>query len=228
MSLHVENQNQIVYKRKSGKYSSHEIILDSISGVGSILDLGASDGILYKELTARGFEVTCVDYVSKDQVANIPSQNYIFCNLENFEDLKIDKKFDYIILADVLEHLRNASDLLEYIKRFLKDDGEIIISVPNIAIWVYRLSLLFGFFDYTEKGTLDDTHVRFYTKKTFLSLVNQSKFEINKFVPTSVPFEVVLKNSSVAPLLESIYFIFAKFWPSMFAYQFVIRAKKNK
>jgi 2-polyprenyl-3-methyl-5-hydroxy-6-metoxy-1,4-benzoquinol methylase len=222
------NNEDIVYKRKTGRFSSHETILRSIEGnSGKILDLGASDGLLYQELINRGFEVTCVDYEDPTKIS-VPEKDYVFCNLEQFENLTLSEKYDYIILADVIEHLRNAPDLLTYIKRFLKEDGKIIISVPNIAVWVYRISLFLGSFDYTEKGTLDQTHVRFYTKKSILNLMKSSHYQVEQFTPTSLPFEVVLKGldgNIIVQSMEAAYYVFASFWHKLFAYQFVIKAK---
>ena len=233
-TLTKDQKDEIVYKRKTGKYSSHETILRLIGtpshADSSILDLGASDGLLYQELKGRGFDVTCVDYESPENIS-VPAEDYVFCNLEQYQDLKIEKKYDYIILADVIEHLRNAGGLLQYISKFLKEDGQVIISVPNIAIWVYRLSLMLGKFDYTEKGTLDETHVRFYTKKSILNLMAKTQYQVQNFIPTSLPFEVVLKSlrgSFILNAIEAIYFIFASLWQRMFAYQFVIKAKVSK
>lgn len=224
------HQNDFVYQRKNGTFSSHETILRLIGGGESILDLGASNGILYNELKNRGFKVTCVDFEEPSKVS-LPKEDYIYCNLENYESLKLDQKYDYIILADVIEHLRNAPGLLQYIKKFLKEDGKVIISVPNIAIWVYRLSLFLGLFDYTEKGTLDETHVRFYTKKTILKLIQDSNYSVEEFRPTSLPFEVVFKGMSgnvIIKMIEYGYYGFAFLWQKLFAYQFVIQVKALK
>lgn len=224
MSLQVES----VYTRKYSPNSSHEIILKQISKCEGILDLGSSNDILFAELKKRADEVICVDMTPASEVS-IPSDNYIQCNLEKFEELKLEDKYDYIILADVIEHLRNAPEFLEYIKRFLKDDGQIIISVPNIAVFVYRLSLLFGRFDYTEKGTLDKTHVYFYTKKTILELVEGLNFKVNAFIPTTLPFEVAFSKILPRFIISSIdlvYNVFANLWQKMFAYQFVLIVQK--
>ena len=89
---------------------------------------------------------------------------------------------------------------------------------------------MLGRFDYTEKGTLDETHVRFYTKKTILDLFRKSNYQVVQFEPTSLPFEVVLKgmgDSFIVRTLEAIYFIFASLWQRMFAYQFVAKIKKS-
>gem|GEM_PF-5676661 len=44
-----------------------------------------------------------------------------------------EKIFDVIVFADVLEHLKKPEEVLIKMKRFLKDDGFMVISLPNIA-----------------------------------------------------------------------------------------------
>jgi glycosyltransferase involved in cell wall biosynthesis len=215
------------YTRKRSPYSSHEQILSLIKKPGLALDLGSSTGLLTESLRSKGVESICVDMVPQEQVS-VSCKQYIQANLENYEVLQFKREFDYIILADVVEHVRNAQDLLAYIQRFLKDDGRIIVSVPNIAIWIYRLSLLIGRFNYGPKGTLDETHVRFYTKFTIIQLLERSGYLLTDFKATGLPFEVVFESvgkSRFLRFLDSFYFKLAHFWPKMFAYQFVLEAK---
>lgn len=218
-----------VYTRKRSPYSSHEVILKQIAKGKRVLDLGSSNGLLFKELSDQGNEIICVDMVDPSQVT-IPKENYIQCNLEEYEKLNFSREFDYIILADVVEHLRNAKGLMQYIKKFLKEDGKIIVSVPNIAIFIYRLSLMLGRFNYSEKGTLDETHVRFYTKFSITQLLERSGYTVHANYSTSLPFEVLFESSGkskLIKLIDNIYYFFAKHWQKMFAYQFVLVASIN-
>ena len=110
------------YTRKRSPYSSHEQILTCIDRPGRALDLGANS-LLSEALVQKGVEV--VQSATQD-----------------FKNLKYSRDFDYLILADVVEHVQSASEMLKYVQRYLKADGKIIVSVPNIAIWFYRLSSL--------------------------------------------------------------------------------------
>ena len=120
---------------------------------------------------------------------------------------------------------------MTYIQRFLKEDGKIIVSVPNIAIWIYRLSFLIGRFNYGPKGTLDETHVRFYTRPTFIQLLERAGYKIKDMDYTGLPFEVVFESvgkSRLLKLVDAFYFALVKFWPKMFSYQFVAVAEITK
>jgi SAM-dependent methyltransferase len=78
------------------------------------------------------------------------------------------ERFDTIVFADVLEHLPDPIGTLRGYLRFLAPNGQILISVPNVAVWNTRLGLLFGRFEYTATGTLDRTHLRFFTRASLL------------------------------------------------------------
>ncbi len=92
-----------------------------------------------------------------------------FCNeviVGDVESLKLSTKyhyyFDYILFADVLEHIKEPLLVLKKFKKYLKDDGCIIVSLPNISYWRMRIKFLFGNFEYNETGLLDNTHIRFF------------------------------------------------------------------
>ena len=92
-------------------------------------------------------------------------------------DLPLGREFDYVVIADVIEHLRHRQQLLRGARRFLVEGGRLIISTPNIALWFYRLSLLVGRFEYGPRGILDETHVHFFTRATFRrEVVKRSRF----------------------------------------------------
>ena len=103
-----------------------------------------------------------------------------------------------------------------------------IISTGNIAIWFYRLSLLLGRFEYDSRGILDDTHVRLFTRATFTRLLRQAGFEIVRAGVTTLPFEIIFQSHAENPLvrfLDRAYHRLARFWPELFAYQFVLEAR---
>ena len=75
--------------------------------------------------------------------------------------------FDIVVFSDILEHLNDPSDVLARHLRLLAPGGRVLISLPNVAIWNVRLALLAGRFEYQDTGTLDRTHMRFFTRATF-------------------------------------------------------------
>lgn len=80
------------------------------------------------------------------------------------------QSFDYVLFADVLEHLRNPLGTLETVVRY----GDCILtSVPNIGHSSIILSLLDGEFEYQNMGLLDDTHIHFFTRKSLVDMTSQ-------------------------------------------------------
>jgi SAM-dependent methyltransferase len=82
-----------------------------------------------------------------------------------------ERRFDWIIAADVLEHFADGGALLRDYLRFLAPGGRLIVSLPNVALWSNRLHLLSGRFDYEPTGVRDRTHLRFYTIRTARQLL---------------------------------------------------------
>ena len=76
-------------------------------------------------------------------------------------------RFDAIVLNDVLEHLANPADVLDRCRNALSGDGVLIASIPNLRYWTVTKNLVFrGEFEYTSHGVMDETHVRFFTRKS--------------------------------------------------------------
>lgn len=96
-----------------------------------------------------------------------------------------EEKYDYIVFSDILEHLPRPDLVLRDAMKYLKDDGKIIISLPNIARFEIRFNLLFGKFDYAP-GILSEDHLRFFTKKSARKLIRDCGYEITKIIPTGL------------------------------------------
>lgn len=95
-------------------------------------------------------------------------------------DIPYDKgQFDYIICADVLEHLRNPEETIKRFLPCLKDDGHFIISIPNVRYYAVCMMLMqHGRFDYAESGILDRTHLRFFTRSTAIEMLENCGLEV--------------------------------------------------
>lgn len=93
-----------------------------------------------------------------------------------------DDHFDAITFADVLEHLRDPGRLLRRVRPFLKEDGAVIASIPNIAHGNVRLALVAGEFRYRHVGLLDETHLRFFTRDGVQELFEQAGLFVNRWL----------------------------------------------
>ena len=87
--------------------------------------------------------------------------------------------FDCIILFDILEHLLDPSALLSALKNKLSTKGVIVASIPNIRYYRTFFDLVIhGNWDYKDHGILDRTHLRFFTYKSIVKMLNLLDFEI--------------------------------------------------
>jgi 2-polyprenyl-3-methyl-5-hydroxy-6-metoxy-1,4-benzoquinol methylase len=137
---------------------------------------------------------------------------------------------DAIVLADVLEHLRNPAAALQLVRRALRDDGHVFISVPNIANITVRLGLLFGVFEYRDRGILDSTHLRFYTKRTIRREIEKAGFRILEMGGSSVPIRLIVGSWMPELLLrmgERVLTALTRAWRGLFAYQIILVAEKK-
>ena len=157
------------------KNNSLTKVFEFIDPESSVLDVGCSTGDLGKALQEqKNCTVTGVDY-DKNAVSRAKKvlSEAVCADIEKepLDKLFSGKKFDFIIFADVLEHLNDALAVINSASKLLAADGSIIISVPNVAHSSVRLALFEGRFNYTEEGLLDKTHLRFFTKESLDQLL---------------------------------------------------------
>jgi 2-polyprenyl-3-methyl-5-hydroxy-6-metoxy-1,4-benzoquinol methylase len=217
------------YTLKDDPYSSHSVILDWLGeGRGRrLLDVGAADGLLARLLTARGWKVTGLE---ADPAAAAAGASH--CERMIVADLDggvptLEGEFDAIVCADVLEHLRNPAATLASLRHALATTGEVVISIPNVAhLWV-RLSLLLGRFEYAERGILDRTHLRFFTRRSLAALVREAGLRITRATSTPVPLYQVVPEPWHGRALAAAHALSARsarLLPRLLAYQFVVGA----
>lgn len=167
---------------KNTKYDDfNERISELVENRSKVLDIGCATGKLVEYLKqnkqCRVFGVE----VSSDMALEAGKRcGGITCvDIESCENLPFEKEsFDIIILADVLEHLKRPDIVLRKIIPYLKSNGYLLFSIPNIAFVSVRFNLLFGKFRYTEYGVLDKTHLRFFTLKTARGLIEECGLKI--------------------------------------------------
>ena len=217
------------YEFKPFKYSSHYWILNALRREKEpvkILDVGTASGYLGKIWRRTGHYVAGIEYdATTAEKAREYYDAFQVADIESFA-FPCRREFDYIVFADVLEHLRDPAAVLRRCIPALKETGKIIISVPNIANWIIRLGLLFGKFDYMDRGILDRTHLRFFTMRSLKQLISDVSCEVLATIPTPLPVQLVLpltESKVFAPLHEAHYAL-TRCWKTFFAYQFVIVA----
>ena len=221
------------YAFKPGRFSSHGRILGLADGwprSARILEIGTASGYLGRELRRLGFMnvagVEC-DPAAADE-ARAHYQSFAVADLEQLALPDEFQGFDVLICADVLEHLRDPPAQLRQLTRLLKPTARLVVSLPNVANLTVRLSLLAGRFTYRDRGLLDRTHLRFFTRRTARALIEDAGYVIERCEPTPIPIAFLLAGLAPATLArwaETAYVALALAWSALFAYQFVFVAR---
>ena len=148
-------------------------------------------------------------------------------NLSDGLEKDLGGPFDVIVAGDILEHLPNPEMVLKTLRRLVKDEGVLLVSLPNVANVTVRWSLLSGRFDYAERGILDKTHLRFFTSRTGRRLVEENGFRVTAVTPTAMPVELAVPALGRRPWAAAARASasgLARAVPGLFAYQFVFEA----
>lgn len=218
------------YVEKLDPWSSHSIIYGWLSTCPAgtrVLDVGTASGMVGRRFAEIGWVLKGVEF--QPEYAAAARQYYSDFyqgSITDAPDAFLEGQ-EVVICADILEHTPDPQAVLTRLVQLQRPDGQFILSVPNVAnLWV-RLNLLFGKFDYTENGILDRTHLRFFTKKTFLQLVDRSGLKIEELRFTPVPLPLVnafFEKNAFGRLLHTGLARLTNLFPTLLAYQFVARA----
>ena len=117
-----------------------------------------------------------------EEVALVGAKNFdITCgDIEKMELPYKKGQFDYIIFGDVLEHLREPWDVLKKVHPYLKKDGCVLTSIPNIMNASVLYNLICGDFTYEDSGILDRTHLRFFTYKEIIKMFMLNGYRVEE------------------------------------------------
>lgn len=161
--------------------SSLALMVEMAGSAKRVLDVGCATGYLARALARRGCVVTGIDVNAEAaDAAREVCDEVLVADLDVVPLSRVlgERRFDAIVMGDVLEHLRNPLPVLEAAGAHLLPGGHVVASIPNVAHGAVRLALLGGRFDYQELGLLDETHLRFFTRKTLEELFLFAGFAI--------------------------------------------------
>ena len=147
---------------------------------------------------------------------------FVKANLDQGIPAEVGSDFDIVLAADVLEHVRQPQQLLGEMKSLLRGGGIAVVCVPNVAHWYPRFRSLLGAFDYDQRGILDRTHLRFFTRRSIRRLVEREGFRVRRLEPVGLPLEALDIKGTAGRWLRAIDHLFLTIWPTMFAYQFIL------
>lgn len=139
-------------------------------------------------------------------------------DLQHVDVSELDGPYDLLLFGDTLEHVPDPVIVLRTLANKLRPRGTLVVSIPNVANWAVRLGLLAGRFRYTDRGILDRTHLRFYTRRTVVEMIEQAGFIVDEVVGT-IPVPLL----HAEPLCRFAHRL-GNLRPSLFAYTFVVTA----
>jgi len=219
-----------IYTPNLNSQSSPAKVIKLVEERSNVLEIGCSSGSQTKILT-KTLECTVTGIEINPEAASDAAR---FCdriitgNIENIDLTEAlgDSRYDFIILSDVLEHLHSPNNTLTKLSTYLNESGSIIASIPNIAHIGLIFELANGKFDYRQFGLLDDTHIRFFTKKSIYHLFESAGYNISLLDRTTCSFEnsefktIVTdsKDKEIVKYIES-------HNPEFDTYQFIVKAE---
>lgn len=196
-----------------------------------VLDLGTGPGVLGRYLsTILGCTVDGVELsLEQVQIAAPFYRNLLQADLEQVDLAALfPEPYDYIIAADILEHLRNPEAIVSQLPMLLGAEGRAVLSVPNIAHAGVVAELLAGEFRYRPEGLLDVTHVRFFTRKSLLTLLTTHGLAVLSIDTVRYDLrESEFKHYYLDGLPPTIYRLLEAY-PDSLTYQFIVEVTPGK
>jgi len=195
-----------------------------------VLELGPASGYFTQHLQEN---LHCiVDAVEIDPVmaetARLWCRTMIVGNLETLDlpALLPSHAYDVVLMADVLEHLHDPMPLLQHLHALLKPQGCCLISVPNVAYGGLIASLLGGEFEYRAEGLLDQTHLRFYTRRSLGQLLERAGWFPGVWQPVALSFWESEFRTRLETLPSAMTDLLAS-RPELSCYQWLVEARSE-
>jgi glycosyltransferase involved in cell wall biosynthesis len=214
------------YDLKLGYASSHQFALDAIPPGASVLDIGSGPGGIAGTLARRGCRVAVVDQFAP--TAPLASNITVFTQDLDDEPAFDVRPYQYLLLLDVIEHLKNPEQFLDRLRsRFDYSTKTLILTTPNIAFLAERIMLLFGQFNYGKAGILDRTHTRLFTFRSLRRLLEDAGFRITVMRGVPAPFPKVFGDGVLGRLGLSVNRLLIAVSRTLFSYQIYVVAEST-
>ena len=179
------------YAEKPAEYYQgvNEDILDLLppDPTARVLDVGCAAGQLGRVLKERGYAGEVVGL--ETTVAAEEARRYLDAvhqvDVETWEfPASYRGHFDALIFGDVLEHLRDPWEVLRRLAPLVRPGGVAVASLPNVRYLAVVAPLFFrGRWTYADSGVLDETHLRFFTRRSMREMFTRAGWEVEVLRP---------------------------------------------
>lgn len=217
------------YVLKLGQPSSHQWAVDYCKGKKAVLDIGCGPGWLGAEIRRNGSFVMGVDKFHQavpglDWFRQEDLDNPIF----DFDGLP--KQPDVVLCLDIIEHLKSPESFLLALRErlsLLPQAPPVVLTTPNIAFALTRLSLFIGQFNYGKRGILDLTHTRLFTFLSMQRMLVYLGYQIEHVQGIPPPLQSVFGSGRIGRFMSTVGDWLARAWRKLFAYQILIVARPH-
>ncbi len=161
---------------------AHARMVEMVGPGKRVVDFGCWTGFMARALKERGCNVTGIEVDAEAaRTASEVCDRVVVADLDEIDLVAAlqGENYDVGLFGDVIEHLKYPARVLRQMRGLLAPGGCVILSVPNIAHASIRLMILDGRFDYEETGILDDTHLKFYTRRSACDLLESCGYTID-------------------------------------------------
>ena len=193
----------------------------------NILDIGCGDGKIAGELVKMGHKVAGID-ISEKAIAEAKIKG-VDARVSQIEEFETDKKYDLVIMTDILEHLFEPLEVLKKSKGWLTEDGKIVMNFPNHFDLRNRFRLFLGHsavhWDHKELKPWEYQHIRFLTLNEIRKMVELAGFFVEKE-------QFNFMGGGLIPVKLTPAFVrsfLVKRWPALFSgkFGFLLSQKKD-
>ncbi|MDR0259150.1 MAG: class I SAM-dependent methyltransferase, partial [Comamonas sp.] len=205
--------------------SSLSVLANKIQSGARVLDLGCGPGVLGQYLQQhKACTLDGVTFSAEEAALARPYyRDLAVADLEqiNLAEAFTRRQYDYIVCADVLEHLRQPEQLLADCRDLLAENGEILVSIPNAGYCGLVMELMQGELRYREEGLLDSTHLRFFTRQSLLRLMQAGQWSVQSLETIDRPLDESEFARTTADSLPPAVMRYLLAQPDALAYQFI-------
>jgi len=209
------------YDPDQAPHGARKAMLDRVERGATVLDVGCWSGFAGRYLSASVDAV--MDGIEPDrEMAARAAETYRDVRAQAAEDAfgalaAEGRRYDALLFLDVLEHLVDPAAVLRAALTLTRPGGRAYVSLPNVAHWSVRKSLLLGRFEYTESGLLDATHLRFYTAASARRLLEDAGWAVRWTGASLGPPPLLRLREHQLGVLSR--------WPGLFAVQLLFEAE---
>ena len=206
-----------------------EVFANVPLNASNILDVGCGTGILGKALKAQNNSRTVcgVTYSNEEyQIAKESLDSVVVADI-NKDKLQLEEMYDCMIFSHILEHTYEPEKVLANFSCYLKNEGVIVVALPNVLFFKQRFEFLKGKFQYSEHGGLMDvTHFRFFDWEAAKNLITKAGFKIVSKKAVGY-FPMPLLRKAFPGIIRKLDNYSVRNWPGLFGFQFVFIAAKG-